>query len=185
MRLLTILCLVLLVSCSQEVPIETPTEVTPQPLEVVTGLFLVRDGITYHQDTNEPVTGIVETYDDDGQLVKRETFKDGESTGIYEEFEYFRNGQLAKRANYRDGKDHGLYEAFYKNGQLWIRANSIDGELADQLAEQFHENGQLRLRGNLKNQGQDGLWEEFDEDGNLISTEMWKDGELVEENDNP
>jgi len=28
--------------------------------DVVTGPFLIRDGIYYHQDTNEPVTGIVE-----------------------------------------------------------------------------------------------------------------------------
>ena len=69
-RLLIILSLVLLSSCSQEVPIETPTEVTPQPLEVVTGPFLVRDGITYDQKTNEPVTGIVEKFHENGQLVE-------------------------------------------------------------------------------------------------------------------
>ena len=69
-QLLTILSLVLLVSCSKEVPIETPTEVTPQPLEVVTGPFLVRDGITYHQDTNELVTGIVDEFYENGQLVE-------------------------------------------------------------------------------------------------------------------
>ena len=49
MRLLTILCLVLLSPYSYS-------------QEVVTGHVLIRDGIYYHQDTNEPVTGIVEEF---------------------------------------------------------------------------------------------------------------------------
>ena len=57
MRLLTILSLVLL-------------SVHSYSQEVFTGPFLVRDGITYDQKTNEPVTGIVEKFHENGQLVE-------------------------------------------------------------------------------------------------------------------
>ena len=56
-QLLIILSLVLLSYCSQEP-------------EVVTGPFIVRDGITYDQNTNEPLTGSVEEFDENGELVE-------------------------------------------------------------------------------------------------------------------
>ena len=102
-QLLTILCLVLLVSCSQEP-------------EVFTGPFITRDDITYHQNTNEPVTGIVE--------------------------EFHSNGQLQYRRNYKDGKEDGLWEWFYDNGQLWFTGNFIDGKPVG-LWEYFDEDGNL------------------------------------------
>ena len=58
MRLLTILCLVLL-------------SVHSYSQDVVTGPFLIRDGIYYHQDTNELVTGIVEKFHENGQLKEK------------------------------------------------------------------------------------------------------------------
>ena len=69
MRLLIILCLVLL-------------SVLSYSQEVVKGPFLIRDGITYHQDTNEPLTRIVEGFYDDGQLEHRTTYRDGVQDGL-------------------------------------------------------------------------------------------------------
>ena len=89
MRLLTTLCLVLL-------------SVHSYSQEVVTGPFLIRDGIRSHQNTNEPVTGIVE--------------------------EFYEDGQLLSRKNYKDGEQYGLIEGFHENGQLWSRGNSKDGK---------------------------------------------------------
>ena len=59
MKIIVILCLVLLVSCSQEP-------------EVVTGPFVFKNGITYDQTTNEPITGIVEEFYENGQLDRRQ-----------------------------------------------------------------------------------------------------------------
>ena len=93
-------------------------------------MTVTRDGLTYHQDTNKPVTGIVE--------------------------EFHENGQLMGRGNFIDGKREGLKEVFYRNGQLQYRGNHIDGEI-DGLSESFHENGQLRWRTRTqKNQTEDG-----------------------------
>ena len=76
--------------------------------EVVTGPFLIRDGIYYHQDTNELVTGIVEEFYNDGQLERRENRIDGKRDGLRESFH--ENGQLRIRQNYIDGKVDGLSE---------------------------------------------------------------------------
>ena len=95
MRLLTILCLVLL-------------SVHSYSQEVVTGPFLIRDGVTYDQNTNEPITGIVEEFYNDGQLERRENRIDGKRDGLRESFH--ENGQLRIRQNYIDGKVDGLSE---------------------------------------------------------------------------
>jgi antitoxin component YwqK of YwqJK toxin-antitoxin module len=92
MRLLTILCLVLL-------------SVHSYSQEVVTGPFLIRDGITYHQDTNQLVTGIIETFHENGQLEVRGNYIDGELDGLWEEF--YENGQLESRGNLKDGEWEG------------------------------------------------------------------------------
>ena len=127
-KILTILCLVLLSSCSQEP-------------EVFTGPFVTRDGVKYDQNTNEPVTGIEETFHE--------------------------NGQLLEKSNYVDGELYGLSELFYKSGQLELRRNYIDDEL-NGLHEEFDENGQFILRMNFIDGEVNGLYEEFDENGNLI-----------------
>ena len=119
---------------------------------------VTRDGLTYHQDTNKPVTGIVE--------------------------EFHENGQLMGRGNFIDGKREGLKEVFYRNGQLQYRGNHIDGEI-DGLSESFHGNGQLRWRTNYKDGKLEGPLEYFDRNGNLTKTETYRNGELVERNRNP
>ena len=102
MKIITTLCLVLLSvhSYSQEIIPEVET--------------VARNSLMYHQDTNEPVTGIVE--------------------------EFYENGQLQSRENWKDGKEEGLSEMFWDNGQLWWRRNYIDGK-QDGLRESFHRNG--------------------------------------------
>ena len=67
----TFIFLVLLSSCSREP-------------EVVTGPFVTREGVIYDQNNNEPVTGVI--------------------------VEFHENGQLSSRANYIDGNQYGLYE---------------------------------------------------------------------------
>jgi antitoxin component YwqK of YwqJK toxin-antitoxin module len=135
MRLLTLICLVLLSSCSQEP-------------EVVTGHILVRDGITYHQDTNEPITGIVE--------------------------EFYENGQLKVRQYYKDGKGDGLHEGFYTNGQLEFRQTYKDGKV-DGWWESYHINGQVRGSGSVIEGNQDGVYVWFD-NGVPFMTRLYKNG---------
>ena len=73
-KLITTLCLVLL-------------SVHSYSQEVITGPFLIREGITYNQNTNEPITGIVEEFYANGQLNWRVNYIDGKPDGLWEDFE--------------------------------------------------------------------------------------------------
>ncbi len=120
-KLLTILCLVLLVSCSNEVPSDKLVE---------------RGDITYETNSTTPFTGSSVSYHDNGQLEMRGNYKDGKDDGLWEG--YYENGQLSVKGNYKDGELHGLYESFHKNGQLNVRRNYKDGK-EDGLEEFFRE----------------------------------------------
>ena len=102
---------------------------TSQSPEVITGPVLIRDGITYHQDTNELVTGIVEEFYDNGQLRWRTNFIDGKENGLQELF--YENGQLEWRGNWRDGDFDGLSEYFDRNGNLTVTSTYRNGELVE------------------------------------------------------
>jgi len=82
-KLITTLCLVLL-------------SVHSYSQEVITGPFLIRDGVTYHQDTNEPVIGIIQSFfPNSSQISERQTYRDGKRDGPSESFH--ENGKLSER----------------------------------------------------------------------------------------
>ena len=101
-KLLTILCLVLLVSCSNEVPDDQLVE---------------RQGITYEVNSTTPFTGSSVGYHDNGQISSKGNYKDGKLDGLVEEF-YLPSGLLWNRKNYKDGKLDGLVEYFSPYGIL-------------------------------------------------------------------
>ena len=125
-KLLTILCLVLLVSCSP-------------PPEVPSNQLVERQGIKYEINSTTPFTGSSVSYHENGQLKKVENYKNGKREGVET---YFENGQLEFRGNYKNGEPDGLGEGFYDNGQLWNRENYNNGKL-DGLREWFDEDGNL------------------------------------------
>ena len=88
---------------------------------------VTRDGLIYHQDTNEPVNGIVEMFHPNGQSKVRGNFIDGKSDGLWKYF--YENGQLNMRGNYRDGKQDGLQEYFDEDGNLISTETWENGEL--------------------------------------------------------
>ncbi len=126
-KLLTILCLVLLVSCSP-------------PPEVPYDKLVERQGITYEINSTTPFTGSSIDYYSNGQLESRGTFKDGKMDGLLET--YHENGQLSFRGNYKNGKpEDGVYERFREDGELQSREIYKNGE-QDGLQEYFW-NGRL------------------------------------------
>jgi len=130
--------------------------------------------------TEEIKNGLYESFHENGQLSKRENYKDGELDGLVEEF--YESGQLNQRENYKDGELDGPWEWFYENGQLMTRTTFINGK-KEGLLESFHSNGQLQMTENYKDNELDGLVEEFDENGELSIRENYKDGVLQDEDD--
>ena len=206
-KLLTILCLVFLVSCSPspEVPYEVPSH-----------RLVKNGGMTYEIGSNDPFTGTSTEYQENGQPKEKIFYKNGREVSKTI-FQYYENGQLGYKGNYKDGKEDGLSEGFYENGQLGYRWNHKDGkrdglseefydngqllsrgnykngkkigdwnsykkngeDISNGLWERFYDNGQLMMRGNLKDGKEDGRWIFFDRDGNLTETSVFKDGERV------
>lgn len=66
----------------------------------------------------------------DGTLMFRANYKDGEYDGLFEEF--YENGQLKIRVNYIDGKEDGLYEEFDIDGNLTETETYRNGELVEE-----------------------------------------------------
>ena len=84
-----VLCGLVLSACSQEP-------------EVFTGPFITRDGVIYDQNTNEPLTGIVEELNENGQLEQRTTYRDGKREGLWEGFN--EDGNSVGTVTYRNGE---------------------------------------------------------------------------------
>ena len=106
-KLLTILCLVLLVSCSKEVK------------EIDSYTLQYRDGLVYEVNSTTPYTGISVDYDDNGILVSKTYYKEGRVG--YEEF-YYSNGQLRIKQEKKTKEDgqvvNNISECFHFNGQV-------------------------------------------------------------------
>ena len=83
----------------------------------------------YYLDTDETVTGVVETFNNDSQLWEKQNYKDGKREGLWEMF--YENGQLSFRGNYKDGKQDGLLEYFDEDGNPTSTETYRDGELVE------------------------------------------------------
>ena len=112
MKILVILSLIVLVSCS---PAEVPSE-----------KLVERGGITYLINSQTPFSGRSVSYHENGQLKEKGNFKDGRKEGLWEN--YYENGQLTIKGNYKDEKEDGLWEQYHENGQLASKGNLRDGK---------------------------------------------------------
>ena len=119
-KLLPIIFILILSSCSKEVPLE----VLPEQL-------VVRNETSYLVNSMEPFTGIAASYHKNGQLEQKTNYKNGKKDGILET--YYKNGQLQYKTNFKDGKEDGLSERYDENGQLILRRNYKDGKREDGL----------------------------------------------------
>ena len=155
-KLLPILFVLIIISCSKEVPFEQTVK---------------RNGITYEVNSEEPFTGTTVSYYENDlleqrstlQLKRKENYKDGERDGLFEK--YYDNGQLDFKGNYKDGKRDRLFEYYYENGQLMSKSNYKDGK-REGLYEFYYENGQIETKSNYKD-GEREFGEYYFENGQL------------------
>ena len=128
-KLLTILSLLIIISCSKEIELDQIVE---------------RGGLSYEVNNEKPFTGTTLSYHPNGQLESRIKYKNGLKDGLSESFH--ENGQLESRIKYKNGSHvDGQVEIFYKNGTLESKTNYKDGQL-DGLSEFFYEDGTLRRK---------------------------------------
>ena len=94
-------------------------------------LFWCEEGDLVYDDENtqNPFTGVMEDFHNNGQLWERINYKNGEPEGLHESFH--KNGQLRWIRNYKNGKEHGFTEQFDENGTLTGTVEYKDGELVE------------------------------------------------------
>ena len=113
-KLLPVLFVLIITSCSKEIPFDQLVE---------------RDGIFYEVNSQTPFSGTSVNYYRNGQLGMRENYKDGKRDGLFES--YFDNGQLNYGKNYKDGQRDGLTEWYYQNGELQYSTCFQKSEIVD------------------------------------------------------
>ena len=128
----------------------------------------------YHSQgliTNGKQDGWWTWWKENGELWKKEQYKDGDKTGykkltfnengqielekIYlndkligeTKYKYYDNGQIKSEENYKDGKQDGKSTGWYENGQISSEGNFKDGT---GVYFHFYENGQISSEGNFK-----------------------------------
>ena len=110
-RLLPVLSILIIISCSKEIQLDQLVE---------------RNGLSYEVNNEKPFTGSTLSYHPNGQLESRIEYKDGLKVGMSEIF--YENGQILTSKNYKDGQKNGLVNSFYQNGSLSERENYKDGK---------------------------------------------------------
>lgn len=163
-QLLISLCCLLLIACS------------PKP-DVFIGSIIVKDGIRYIQETNQPITGVHFSYaEENGQVLAEQNFKNGKRHGISKE--YFKNGQVRESMNYKEGMGDGVLNVYNPSGDLLVRRRYKNG-LLNGFSE-WYKNRELTQRMNYKDNQPNGLSEHYD-DGKLKSKAFYRDGKPVED----
>ena len=129
--LLSLFCLLILVSCSNEVPSDK---------------LVQRDGVVYEVNSTIPFTGTMVSYYE-GKLWFKKNYKEGKPDGLQKE--YLENGRLSKKWNLKDGKKDGSYEDYNQNGQILKSYNYKEGK-QDGPQVEYGWGGQVEFKGNYK-----------------------------------
>ena len=124
----------------------------------------------------EPITGVVKSYYENGNLEAEGNFKDGKQEGLGKS--YYDNGNLEAEGNFKDGKLEGLGKEYYENGNLKGEKNFKDGKL-EGLSKAYYDNGNLKAEVNFKDDKPEGLFKVYYENGNLGVEINFKDGKAV------
>jgi antitoxin component YwqK of YwqJK toxin-antitoxin module len=183
-KLLPILFILILSSCSKEVPFDQLVERDGVFYEVNSQTGFTGTSISYYGNgqieekrtyRNGKEDGLIEYYYENGQLGSKENWKDGKREGP--SVKYYENGQMGSKENWKDGKREGPSEYYHENGQLSSKGNWKNGEI-DGLSVVYFENGQLEVKVKFKNGKEDGLRESYYENGQLEKKSNHKDGKL-------
>ena len=114
----------------------------------------------------KPENGPYESWNSNGQMWMRYTYKNGKPDGLYESWQS--NGLMDTRYTYKNGELDGLWESWYENGKMSVRCTYKNGEF-DGLYESRYSNGQMRVRCTYKNGKLDGPSESW-----YLNGQIWK-----------
>jgi antitoxin component YwqK of YwqJK toxin-antitoxin module len=158
-KLLPILFILIITSCSKEIQLDQLVE---------------RNGLSYEVNNEEPFTGSTLSFHPNGQLESRIEYKNGLRDGLSETFN--ENGQILESENYKENILNGLYERFHENGQLRVKVIFKNELPIDGQVESFFENGVLMSRKTYKEGKLTGLSETYFITGKVKTRGFYNNG---------
>lgn len=165
-KLLSILFVLIITSCSKEVPSDQLVE---------------RGDVVYEVNSKTPFTGSSVTFFYNGQLKEKINYKSGKEDGLKEE--YYENGQTKEKQNYKNGKEDGPWIWFWENGSIFQKGFFIEGKKHG-VFETYYDDGEQSNIETYKNGVRDGPFTNtyqrlfFDYQFLEYSVINYKDGEL-------
>ena len=190
-NLLPFIFIVILTSCSNEVPYDRVVERNGLIYEVNSEIPFTGKTIEYYFGTNltDEVEdrikstgfynkgvkdGLFETFHLNGQLMTKGTYSSGKKEGFHEEF--LENGQLSEKSKFVDGT-RVSFQQFDKNNNLINDLIYIEGE-KNGLETTLYDDGQVNKKQNFKNGKLEGLEEVYHTNGQLQYRGNYIDGEM-------
>lgn len=135
-----------------------------------------RNGLYYEKFSEEPYTGEMIDWYEDGQLKEKGVYKEGLKTGLWEGFR--KDGSQEYKLYSKDGVNYDI-ETFHENGSLNVKGKVKDGEF-EGLIKGYYKNGTLNVTENYKDGKKHGLWESFDVNGRHESSVCYQNDEEVD-----
>ena len=129
-----------------------------------------KGNITYYQ--SKPFTGIAFSVDNDGQLLRERSFKNGILNGSHKI--WHKNGQLKEEGDFKNGKENGKFKGWYKSGELEYECGFTEG-VYDGLTRRWYKNGQLEYEGRFDNGKFVGVHKSYKRDGQLEKENKFSD----------
>lgn len=164
MRLKKIMILTVCV-CGFYTVLKSQTVFAQKIYEITEVNFSVDSGVEFFRTkSGSPVTGVIRSYHENGQLGMEGTFKNGKGEGVIKI--YHENGQLRSETTYKNGLTNGRGKTYYKNGQLQSEGTFKNGK-AEGSFKEYYPDGPLLSERTYENGIENGIRKVYDENGNL------------------
>lgn len=124
----------------------------------------VKNEVLYIAGENEPFTGIVQKFYEDGNLEIESEFKEGILDGVSKS--YYKNNKLEMEGSYTEGRKNGVFKEYYENGKIKSEIN-YSYDLKEGLAKTYYSNGNVEAEGNFENGEEIGTTRVYYENGKL------------------
>lgn len=126
---------------------------------------------------NEKKDSIWTFYDDMGQLLSLETYKDGKKEG--KSLVYFQNGEIADEKLFKNDIQHGPFKQFFEGKKVRGEGTYVEGKLVGKNSY-YYPNGTIAATGYYNDKGNKyGVWIYKDKDGKVISKDVFDNGKQL------
>ena len=132
-----------------------------------------RDELYYAVNEEEPYSGKVNTFYENGQKKTEVTLKNGKTHGLSTEWDY--NGQKQREVSYKNGKQSGHYKTWYDNGQQEKEGAYKEGKIDGKWIF-WYANGQKQKESSYKDGKESGPYRTWYDNGQQEKEGAYKEG---------